>query len=570
MRMGISGPIGRLADRISPLYGAVRDYDSKRNLRPDLIAAATLWALLVPQGLAGGELAGLSPVTGLYTALGAGIVYVLFGGSRFVNVGPESATAIIVAVTIAPIAAGDTGDYVALSAALAIMVGIFLLIGALLRAGWIARLLSEPVLTGYLAGVGFVIIASQAGRALGIETTSDESFIQHVIELTHALDQVSWIAIAMAVGTGALAIGLNAIRWPGALIALAAATAATYFTDLDQRLDIVGEIDRGMPLPGIPGVDLGQVADLAGPALALALLVFAGSVMTGRAVGDGLRDRVEPSREFMALGGANIATGLLGGFAAKSSDSRSVAMRDADQRTRLAPLVATALLALTLILLTPLFHELPDAALGAVIIITAVRLIRFDKLATLWKMRAAESLMAIFTLAGVLVLGLMPGILMGVLASLAEAMRRAMFPNTAVLGKLKGTDGAWRNVNRHNHSSTVPGLIVYRFDAPLFFANADLLRDEVNALVDRHEANDDPVQEVIIDAEAIYDIDSTGLATLRELLRDLDERNIRLVMARLRTRVQVVLRDAGVEDLIGEGNFYLRVNTAVEAFRDRN
>jgi SulP family sulfate permease len=543
-----------------PLVSLLAHY--RRSWLPrDALGGLTLWALLVPQGLAYGQLAGLPPVTGLYVGLIAMLAYALLGSSRYLTVGPESSVAMIVAVELGPLAGGDPTRYAALAAMLALLVGGFLLLGFAARLGIIVRLLSAPVLTGYLAGSGIVIAISQLPKLTGIAT--DKRYPGVLGGLVRSADTVEpWaIAIGLATVLFVVVVARLARHVPAGLSALALATVFVSWTGLADTIDVVGHVQGGLPRPAFPDVSGGSLHSLLGPAGSIALLVFASSILTAQALAARDGEEVRPNREFLALGGANLVAGLFQGFPANGSDSRSFVVADSGGRSQVVGIVGAALLAITLVALTPLFRNLPSAALGAVVLVTAVKLIDTAELRRLWRVRTSDFTLALVTLAGVLVLGVLNGIVVGVVASLLEVLRRAVMPHTAVLGKLDGPIRAYRDVQTYEDAETIPGLIVYRFDAPLFFANADVFRNQILELVD---ATAEPVRTVIVNAEAIYDIDTTGISMLERLHDELEARSIRLVFARLKTKTRKLMQRTGLEDRIGGGNFFFRVDDAVQ------
>jgi SulP family sulfate permease len=535
-------------------------------LRPDLLAALSLWAVLVPQALAYGQLAGLPPVTGLYTALGAMLLYALFGTSRYLNLGPESSVAILVASSLAPLAGADPDRYAALAALLALLVGALLLLGRLARLGVITRLLSAPVLTGYLAGSAIVIVGGQLTKITGIDL-EDSSWPTVLGGLLQNLEQTNLWALGFAVGTAlvVLLVARFAPRLPAPLVAVLLATAAVSVFGLADRLDVVGSIDTGVPVPALPDAGVRDALDLLGPAASVALLVFSGSVLTGRSLAARDREDLDANREFVGLGAANLAAGLLQGFPANASDSRSFVAANAGGRSQMTGLIGAGLVLVTLLALIPLFRNLPNAALGAVIVLTAIRLVDLRELRRLWRVRRSDFVLALITFAGVLVFGVLGGIGVGVLASLLEVMRRAVLPHTAVLGMVAGT-ATYRDVEQYADAETLPGLVVYRFDAPVFFANADVFRDQIRELMRDAKV---PVREVIVNAEGINDLDTTGIQMLERLLDDLEDQDVHLSWARVRTPLRNLMRSTGLEQRIGAGNFHLRVEDAVAAFSRR-
>ncbi|HEY6749149.1 MAG TPA: sulfate permease [Mycobacteriales bacterium] len=552
--------VGRAVAGAVPGLHLLLHYD-RRWMRPDLLAALSLWAVLVPQSLAYGQLAGLAPVAGLYCALAAMTAYGLLGTSRYLNVGPESSVAVLVAAALVPLAAGDPERYAALAAALAIMVGALLLIGWSIRAGVVTRLLSAPVLTGYLAGSAVVIIITQLPRVTGIPR--DEQYPTVLGGLLHNLDQISWRAVVLAAVTALVGLVSGAVsrRLPAPLLALSVSTLLVVVLGWRDAVGVVGSVQSGLPVPGLPDVSVRDVVSLLPDAASIAVLVFAGSVLAARSLAVRDRQDLDANREFVGLGAANIVAGFFQGFPSNGSDSRSFVAANAGGRSQAVGLGGAVLVLVTLLVLTPLFQDVPDAALGAVVIAAAIRLVDVGELRRLWRVRRSDFVLAVVTLAGVLVLGVLGGIAVGVLVSLLEVLRRAVLPHTAVLGHVAGTL-SWRDVENYQDAETLPGVVVYRFDAALFFANADVFRDQVRRLITeaRH-----PVRSVVVNAEAVYDIDTTGLAVLGRLLDDLTEAGAALVLARVRTSVRELMRRTGLEERIGAQNFHLTVAEAVAA-----
>lgn len=532
-------------------------------LRPDLLAGLGVWAVLVPQGLAYGELAGLSPVAGLYTALGAMLLYPLLGSSRYVNVGPESSIAIVTAAYVGGLAAGVPGRAAGLAALLCLVAAGFLLLGAVLRLAVVARLLSTPVLAGYLTGSAVVIGSSQLGKIFAISTPA-EQWWRKLGELVVALPTTNPRALLIGIATVLVVVAV--IRWapgvPGILLAVASATAFVAVVGWKDQVPVIGEVPAGIPVPSLPDVIPGDVFDLLGAGASVALLVFASSMLTASALARRDGEPVSGRREFLGLAAASIGSGVLQGFPANASDSRSFMVADAPARSQLANLVAAALTAGTLLVLTPVFRYLPQAALGAVVLVASARMVDVTALRRLWRVRRSDFVLAAVTACGVLVVGVLPGIGVGVAVSLLEVLRRAVLPPTAVLGRVSGRT-AWRSVDNHDATRTVAGLVVYRFDAPLFFANADVLREQIVRLVDE---SDPPTREVVLDAEGMVDMDITGAETLDQLLDDLDARGVRLVLARVRTSLRTTMRQLGLEHRLGPERFHLHIRDAVADF----
>ena len=535
-------------------------------LAPDLIAGVTLWAVLVPQALGYATLAGLPAVAGLYAALGALLLYWLWGSSRELNVGPESTVAIMVATVLTPMAARGGEEYVSLAATLAILVGLVLLLGGILRLGWIADLLSRPILAGYVFGSGLLIISSQLPALLGIDIEAG-LYALDMGGLLRNLDQVNLTALAIGLGSIAIVLGLRRVdrRIPGALVVVVGSILLVAVLGLGDTVAVVGSFPAGVPVPSLPSVGLDQVLMLIGPAFAIALLVYPDSVLTGRSLAVMSKYRLDANREFYGVGAANIGAGLMGGFPVNGSQSRSYVMLSSGARSQTANLWVCIFVVLTALFLAWVFEYLPTATLAGVVMVAGLSLLDITDFRAIYRYRHSEFWMGLFTAVAVLVIGMLAGIIIAVALSLALVLKRAATPETATLGRLPGTD-TYRDVADHPDAELMPGLLVYRFDAPLFFANASRLRDEIQAAVD---ATEPPVECVVIDAEMMYDIDSTGAQILLELLDGLDEQGVRLVLARVRTELRDELQASGLEGRVGADRVYLEVDDAVTAFVER-
>ncbi len=537
---------------------------TKARFRVEGVAALSLWAVTIPQALAYGELAGVPAVAGLYTALAGMLLYGLFGSSRYLNVGPESSVAIVVSTTVAPLAAGDPQLAVALAAMLALLAGGWLLVGALLRLGFVTRLLSTPILAGYLAGAAVIVMASQVPKLFGIASSGPwwERLWQVAsqLDLTNAWD----LGIGLATIAAVLALKRFAPRLPVFLIALALATIAVSAGELASihGVAVVGKVPTGVPIPSWPQVGLDRTLLLLGPAASIALLIVASSLATAGALADRDHEDLEPTREFVGLAAAGLGAGLLQGFPANASDSRSFIVAGSGARTQGANLLGGAMVLVTLLLLTPLFRNLPIAALGAVVLVSAVALVDVKQFQRLWRVRRSDFALAIITFAAVLAFGVLGGIGAGVAVSLFETLRRAILPHTAVLGLLADT-ATFRDITDYQDAETVPGLIVYRFDAPLFFANAEVFRAEIKALVRQARY---PIREVVVNAEGITDMDVTGAEALGRVLDDLHDQHVCLIMARVRSSLRQTLALLGLEERIGPENFFMTVLDAAQAF----
>jgi SulP family sulfate permease len=572
MTTGGTDQAGGFIERYVPGIALLRGYDGKW-LRPDLIAGATIFAVVVPQGLAYGELAGVIPVAGLYAAIAGMVAYAVFGGSRQLSVGPESGAAIIVATSLAPFAVGDDpARYAALAGLLALMVGGILIVGGIARIGFMADFLSKPVLAGYIIGAALIVIGSQLGKVFGLSIESENFFAQIAEVVTHLGD-----AHGLTMVVSALLIVLLLLlkrflpRVPGALVAVVVATAASVAFGLEARgMAVIGDIAAGLPSPTIPSIALGDIASLVAPAFSLALIVFADGILTARVFAAKHGDEIDANGELIGLGASNVAAGLLQAFPVAASQSRTVVVDSAGGRSQVVGLVATALVIVFLLFLTPLLEPMPLAALGAIIMVAALGLIDIEPIRELYRVRRLEFALAIATLLSVLAIGILQGILVAVVLSLVYVISRISRPHTAVLGTVEGVDGFHEitrgEIDRRGSNQASPGILVYRFDGPLFFANAAFLQDEVREVV---ASADPPLEFVVIDAEAIGDIDVTAAAMLSDLLKELSAAGITLGLARTDRPVREMLSRTGFLQRLGIENLFPTVRTAVAEFRER-
>lgn len=553
-----------LLTRWLPGLATLRDY--KASFLPhDLAAGVTLGAVLVPVGLAYGELAGL-PLAGLYGSVLPLIAYFLFGSSRQVVVGPDSAMAAIVAVAVAPMALGDSGRLALLCATLGVMVGVLCLLAGLLRLGFVANFLSKPVIVGFMHGIALVIIGSQLPKVLGIRAEG-ETTLEQVVTLVPRLGDTN--PVSLVIGAASFAVILLCKRFvprvPGAVVALVGGLLAVLLLGLDRYgIAVVGRIPTGLPQLTLPTPTLGDFDDLLAVALAAALLSFSDTMVTARAFAARNRYRIDANQELLGIGMANLVSGVSQGLPISASDSRTAVVEAAGGRTQVTSLVAAVVVAAVMLWFTQLLYWLPSAALGGILIASAWGLCDFGEFARLLRFRGISLAGALVTLLGVVVLGLMEGILLGVVFSLVLLLRALAFPPDAVLGRTPA--GEWHDPAHRPEAAPVPGLLVYRFSAPLFFANGERFRERIEALV---ASAIEPVTAVVVDGAAIHDVDIMACDMLVELDSELRDRGIRLAFGNLRDRV---LRDIerGLPPLrAGEEVCYASVAVAAEAVAGR-
>lgn len=536
-------------------------------LRGDLVAGLILTALLVPQGMAYAELAGLPPVTGLYTTVVALVGYAVFGPSRVLILGPDSALGPLIAATILPLAASDDpGEAVALAGVLSILMGLVCVAAGLGRLGTVAELLSKPVRVGFLNGVAVVVLVSQLPKLFGFsvdaETTVDEAraFLRGVLD-------GDTNGTALAIGASCLVVILGCRRFvprvPGVLVAVVGATVAVMAFDLaDRGISVVGSVPQGFPWPSFPPVAAGDVGSLFAAALGLALVTLADTTAFSRTFAIQAGDDVDPNREIAALGAVNVAVGFFSGFPVSSSATRTAVATSSGARSQLTGLVGAGAIVVVLVAANDAVRDLPSASLAAVVVAAGLSLFDFRALRWLWRVRRSEFWLSAAALAGVVVVGVLEGIVIAVVLSLANFIRRAWRPHDALLGRVGDRKG-YHDVERHPDAAQISGLVLYRFDAPLFFANVEHF---VRRLKQGIATHGEPVRWVIVAAEPVTDIDTTGAEVLSRLLGELEAAGIQLAFAELKGPVKDRLRRYGLYDRIGNARFFPTLGTAIDGY----
>ncbi|MFB7718829.1 SulP family inorganic anion transporter [Nocardia sp. NPDC056100] len=520
-----------------PVFQSLQGYQSKW-LRPDLIAGLTVWAVMVPEALAYASIAGVPPVAGLYAALPALVLYALAGSSRHLIVGPMSATAALSAAIITPLAGADSGRYIALTTALAIATGLVGLLAGLIRLGFVAAFISEPVLKGFIVGLALTIIIGQVPKLLGIHKHEGNFFQQAWGVLTH-LGETNWRALL--VGGIALAVVLGLRRWlplvPGSLLAVLLGIAAVAVLHLDDHgVAIVGHIDSGLPAVGLPGgVGLHDYLDLLGPAVGVVLIGFAEGLGAAKTYAAKAGYTVDANRELLGLGAANLGSGLASGMVVNGSLSKTAVNGSAGAKTQLSGLTVAALTVLTLLFLTGLFEKLPEATLAGVVIAAVIELVDIAALRALYRVwterlgsiygRAARAdfIGAVAAMAGVLLFDTLPGLLIGIGISMLLLVYRASQPHVAQLAE---QGSLWLDAQRHPDLPLRPDVVVVRVESGLFFANADYVRERIEQLCTER------TRLVVLDAETSPSIDVTAAAMLTALRDSLARRRIDFRIAR--------------------------------------
>ena len=547
----------------APGFDRLRHYE-RGWLRVDVLAGLTVGAMLVPQGMAYAELAGMPPVTGFYAALLALIAYAVVGSSRHLGVGPEPGTAILAATGVGAIAAGDPARYLALMAALALTVGVICLLAAVARLGFIANVLSKPVLVGYITGVGLTLLSSQYAKFTGIPIDS-AAFFGRTLDLLTGLGEIDGLTIAVGAATLLLILGL---RWkmptiPGALLGVVLATVAAMALGLEaDGLVLVGDIPQGLPSIKLPDVRASDVIELLPIAAGIALVGYSDNVLTGRAIGTRMGYRIDPNQELAALGVTNLCAGFSQGFPISSSASRTAVPASLGSKSQLVGIVAAIIVAATLLFLSPVLAEIPQAALAAIIIGAAIAIIDVTGFGQLWSVSRAEFALAVTSALAVMVFDVLTGVLIAVGLSLLVALGRMARPHDAVLSDGRDLDG-WVDAEAHPGARTLPGLLVYRFDAPLFFANADRYRERLEQLV---ETNPGEEEWLVLDFEGVGEADTTAIDMLVELLAEQARAGRVVAIARGNDRVLRRLERAHLLGPAGAALVFPTINAAVRAF----
>ena len=551
----------RLVPGLAALLGYRRSW-----LKGDVLAGVTVAAYLVPQVMAYAGVAGLPPVAGLWAILPALALYALLGSSRLLSVGPESTTALMTATVVGPLAAGDPARYATLAATLAIAVGLLCVVAWAARLGFVADLLSRPVLIGYLAGVALIMIVDQLPKLTGVRTTGS-AFFPQLWSFAGHLPRLHVATVLFSVAAlGVLFTVAHFIRaFPGPLLAVVFGTAAVSVLDLDGRygIKVIGDVPSGLPTAAVP--DLTELPHLVLPALGVLLVGYTDFILTARAFtkhedGD---SGLDPNQEFLALGAANLGAGALHGFPVSSSASRTALASSAGGRSQAYSLVAGAAVLSVLLFLSPLLSRTPTAVLGALVVYAAVRMIDLAGFRRLASFRRRELLLALGCLAGVLALDILYGVLVAVGLSVAELLTRVARPHDAVEGLVPGVAGM-HDIDDYPQARTVPGLLVYRYDSPLFFANAENFRRRALAAVDEQT---EPVRWFVLNTEANVEVDITALDAVDELRRELAHRGIVFALARVKQDLLDDLTAYGLADTVGSERIFPTLPTAVTAYR---
>jgi len=558
-----SANVRSVARRLMPIFDWISTY-RREWLLPDALAGIALWAVMVPEGMAYSGIVGVPPVMGLYTIVPPLLVYALLGTSRQLVVGPDTATGLISAVTVGALVAQGTADFNSLTSTLAVLIGFFFFLFGVVRMGWVASFIPAPVMRGFIEGLVYVTIIGQVPHLLGISGVSANFFAKLWNVLVHLPD----VSVAPAL-TGILALVAMLLfrrlapAVPAALVVMAVATIVIGQLGGEATgVHVAGHIPSGLPHFTVPNLNPETLYDLVPGALAIVLVGYAEALGAAKAAAMQSGGDIDPNQELVAHGPANILSGLFGGFLVVGSLSKTSVAMAAGARSQVANLVAAVFCILTLILLTPLFRNMPEPALAAIVIAAMLHLTKPKYLGDLFVRSHWSFANTLIVIAGELTLGVLQGIALGVVLSLLTLIYRASHPQGAVLGQLPGTE-AYRNIERRPEVITFPGLLIWRIGGDLFFASIGNVSEALKASL----AARPDVKRVLLDFGAVNFVDISATDELLSLIRELKGRGITFAFARVRDSVRDDMRLAGIEAFVGPSNFYERVTDGVVAAR---
>jgi high affinity sulfate transporter 1 len=563
--------VGRPADqrgiyRWLPGAYTLRHYDPQW-LWSDVRAGLVLTAVLVPVGMAYAEAAGLPAIYGLYATIVPLLVYALVGPSRILVLGPDSSLAPMIAAAILPLAVVDPERAVSAAAVLAILTGLFGIAAGLLRLGFITDLLAKPIRYGYMNGIALTVLVSQLPKLFGF-SVEGEGFVERVAGLASGVSggEANWVTVAL--GGGALLLILSLKRFlkvPGVLLAVSGATLAVVLFDLSTRFGVavLGPLPQGLPSFSVPMLSLDDIGALATAALAIAVVSFADTSVLSRVYSAKTKSYVDPNQEMIGLGVANVATGLFQGFPMSSSSSRTPVAEASGSKTQLTGVVGAVAISLLLLFAPELLSDLPQAALAAVVIASAIGLFELAELRRLYRIQPWEFWLALAATFGVVFLGPVPGMMIAIGIALAEFIWDGWNPHFAILAHADGVQG-YHDLKRYPDARQIPGLVLLRWDAPLFFANAEKFREVV---LDAVAAAPAPVRWLVVAAEPVTSVDVTSFDMLVELRETLRAAGIELVFAEMKDPVKDKLKRFAAVDRLGE-HFFHTIEEAVDAYLD--
>jgi high affinity sulfate transporter 1 len=548
-----------------PGLNTLRRYEGSW-LRRDIVAGLVMTTMLVPVGIAYAEASGVPGINGLYATIVPLLAYALFGPSRILVLGPDSALAAVILAVVLPISAGDPRRAVAAAGLMAIVSGVVCVAAGFARLGFITELLSKPIRYGYMNGIALTVILSQVPKLLGFSVSAGGP-LRQVSGIVGKMSAGSTNGTALAIGASTLALILVLKRWPrlpGMLIAVAAATVTVAAFDLAARagISVLGPLPQGLPAPRLPLIDTDHLRSILMGGFAVALVSFADTSVLSRTYAARLRTPVDPNQEMVGLGVANLAAGFFQGFPISSSSSRTPVAEAAGARTQLAGIVGALSIALLLLVAPDLLRNLPNAALAAVVIASAIGLIEVADLRRIYRIQRWEFWLSMTCFAGVAVFGAIPGIALAIVIAVIEFLWDGWRPHSAVLGRVNHVKG-YHDITRYPEARRIPGLVLFRWDAPLFFANAEFFHERVLDAVARSPT---PVRWLVVAAEPVTSIDVTAADVICELDDALRAAGIELCFAEMKDPVKDKLKRFGLFTRLGENTFFATLGEAVNAY----
>ncbi len=556
----VEGRTSRLR-RYAPGIGLLRDY-RRSWARADLVAGLVLAAILVPQGMAYAELAGLPAVTGLYTTIACLVGYAIMGPSRILVLGPDSSVSPLIFAAIVPLvaASGDPESAIVLGGMMALLVGAVEIGLGVAKLGFVADLLSVEVQVGYMNGLGITIIVGQLPKLFGFSTDAD-GFVDELRAFGSNLDQTDGTTVAVGLSVLALLLVLPRVskKVPAILVAIVGVTVLSAALDLSaEGVATVGALPQGLPTPGVPWTGFSDVGPLLVAALGITMVSLTDTIATSTSFAARRGDEVRPDQEMIGLGSANVAAGLFQGFAVSTSGSRTAVAEQSGAKSQVAGVVGAGAVVLMLLFLNSLLADLPQTALAAVVIAAALSLMNLPEVRRLWRVRRTALMLSLVATAGVVFFGVLEGILIAVALSILLFFRRSWWPHGVVLGR--DATGGWHSVQGRDDLEELAGIAVYRWEAPLFFANAGMFRQNLRSLVREKQ-----VRWVVLQCEAVTDVDVTAAEKLEQLDKQLNEQGVHLAFVELRDRLEVLLLRYGLFATLDRDHFYPSVDAALAA-----
>ncbi len=552
-----------------PILGWLPTYD-KTHLKGDIGAGITVGIMLIPQGMAYAMLAGLPPIYGLYAAIFPQIIYALLGTCRQLAVGPVALDSILVATGVGVIATAGSTQYIQLAILLAMMIGVIQLVMGIFKLGFLVNFLSRPVISGFTSAAAIVIALSQLKHLLGLEI-KNTSYIHEIIQSVFSkLNTVNLATLSLGLAGIIIILCLKKIKSaiPGALVVVVLGSLCVYFGNLaNLGVQILGSVPEGLPAFSLPNFNFSDIQQLTPIAFSIAFIGFMESIAIGKSIQSKHGNyKIKPNQELIALGTGNIVGSLFKAFPTTGGFSRTAINEQAGAKTGIAALISALLIVITLLFLTPLFYYLPNAILASIIMVAVIGLIDLQAAKKLWYQNRRDFWMLMVTFLGTLFLGIQIGIAVGVLLSLILIIYDTTNPYFAVLGKIPGNP-YYRNISRFDDLEYNDHILIVRFDARLYYANAAVFYDTLWELIEEKGAK---LQLFILDAASMNNVDSSGMAILKELADALKKKQTDFYIANLKGPVRDVFHKTGFFNYLGEDKFYLKTQHAVDAFEGKN